>query len=228
MRIYKIISFVFDIFLVLIFGFVCYVQISILISQNSNHGVPKIFGKSILYVYSESMDDPDNPDSLSVGMGLIISSVSSTDIKPSTPIYDEDGILIDYEKDGDIVSFYCPDAGIVNTHRVAEKVFIESENKYYFITMGDNPVLHHRYLAEMWSEDFLIGKVTGYSRALGQFLEISNPSAANNLTYRSGELHIAWLFPVSMFIPAFMMGINHVVMYFLSLDKNEKDVNKTK
>lgn len=222
MRIFKKITFIFDIILVIILLFIGFVQISIIISKQNHFGVPTLFGKSVLYVSTDSMQDPDNPDCLSPGTGIIIESISPKDIKPSTPIYDEEGILVDYEKDGDIVTFYCPNEKTTNTHRVAEKLYIESEQKYYFITMGDNPILHHSYLAEMWSEEYLVGKVVGQSRSLGSFLEIASPEAAAFLTYRTGNFHIAWFFPVAILIPFLIIAVSHIVQYLASKDsKNE-------
>jgi hypothetical protein len=58
----------------------------------------------MLYVFTDSMDDPNNPNSLSPGTGIVIESIKVEDVRVSTPIYDEDGIVVDYQKDGDIVS----------------------------------------------------------------------------------------------------------------------------
>ena len=107
MRIFKKITFILDIILVIILLFIGFIQISIIISKQQHFGVPSLFGKSVLYVSTDSMLDPDNPESLSPGTGIIIESISPKDLKPSTPIYNEEGLLIDYEKDGDIVTFYC-------------------------------------------------------------------------------------------------------------------------
>lgn len=227
MRIFKKITFILDIILVIILLFIGFIQISIIISKQQHFGVPSLFGKSVLYVSTDSMLDPDNPESLSPGTGIIIESISPKDLKPSTPIYNEEGLLIDYEKDGDIVTFYCPNEKTTNTHRVVEKNYIESEGKYYFITMGDNPILHHSYLAEMWSEDFLVGKVVGYSRSLGSFLEIASPEAAAFLTYRTGVFHVAWFFPVAVLIPFLTIAISHIVEYFVS-DKSKNEIKNEK
>ena len=226
MRIFQKISIIIDIILLAIFAFVAFLQVSIVVSKNNNHGVASILGKSVLYVSTDSMYDPEAENCLSPGTGLVIEKINPEDLKPSTPIYDDEGILVDYQKDGDIVTFYCPGSNIVNTHRVAEKNYIESEGKYYFITMGDNPLLHHLYLAEMWDESLLVGKVVNHSKSLGSFLEISSPEAAAYLSSRTGSFHFAWFFPILMMTPALIFLFSHIGQYYIYKTKNDEKNDK--
>ena len=227
----KKLSYIIDALLILIIGLLGYVQISMMVSKGSNYGVPKVFGQSILYVATDSMDDPDNPDSLSPGTGILISEASPKDIKVSTPIYDEEsGEVIDYEKDGDIVTFYYDKIKAPDTHRVVEKEYRQEEGKYYFLTMGDNPLAHERQLKEEWSEDYLIGKVTYHSKALGGFLEISSPDAAAYASARTGENKSAWFFPVAIITPLVLiagMSIFDVIRKYIK-EKKIRDEEITK
>ena len=60
--------------------------------------MPVVFGKSFLYVATESMNDPDNPDCLKAGTGIIIEKVHDYEsLKLSTPIYDEEGNTLAYK-----------------------------------------------------------------------------------------------------------------------------------
>ena len=82
----KIISYAIDAILVLIIVFLGYVQISMLVSKNDkkNYGVPRVFGKSFLYVATESMNNPEDPNCLKAGTGVIIEKVKDFmyDLKP--------------------------------------------------------------------------------------------------------------------------------------------------
>ena len=87
----KIISYTIDVILVLIIIFLGYVQIAMLVSKNDkkNYGVPRVFGKSFLYVATESMNNPDDPNCLKAGTGIIIEKVTNFDsLKTSNPIYE--------------------------------------------------------------------------------------------------------------------------------------------
>ena len=136
MKIIKKLNLILNIVFTITLILVAYLQISLFISKKNNHGVATLFGKSMLYVFTDSMDDPNNPNSLSPGTGIVIESIKVEDVRVSTPIYDEDGIVVDYQKDGDIVSFYCPGIDAVNTHRVVEMKYIESEGKSSFFEIA--------------------------------------------------------------------------------------------
>ena len=196
----KIISYAVDVILVGMIIFLLFVQISMITSRNdpSNYGVPRVFGKSFLYVASESMDDPDNPKGIHKGSGIIIDKVNLSDLKVSTPIYNEQGDVVDYKKDGDVVTFYYKELEIVDTHRLVDIVQEES-GSYTLYTMGDNPVAHQRFTREKWDSKYLIGKEVYHSDSLGGFLAISSSDAAA----KAGGF--AWFFPVAILVPLLLL-----------------------
>ena len=220
---WKKISLIIDILLILVIGFLGYVQIAMLVSKKNNHGVPQVFGQSILYVATDSMDDPDNKNSLSPGTGIIISKVKPQSIKPSTVYYEDDGVTIkEVLKDGDIVTFYWADIDAPDTHRVIKVDYDETVGKYKFTTMGDNPIAHKNKKTETWYEDDLIGKVTSHSKALGTFLEISSPEAAAYLSARTKKQHFAWFFPVAILTPIVIIAGTYIVKTYLQYEKERK------
>ncbi len=225
MKAKKIISYIIDIFLVGIIFLLLYVQISMNVSKGGNYGVPVVFGKSFLYVATESMNDPDNPDSLKAGTGIIIEKVTNYEsLKLSTPIYDEEGNIVDYEKDGDIVTFalqvgstYVPD-----THRLIAREYNQEEGKYYFQTLGDNPDLHTRGNLKpdkVWNQDLLIGKVIYHSIGFGTFLTIASPDSAASAGKK------AWFFPVAIVSPIVILAIYYIADAFIKYYKEEKALN---
>ena len=220
---WKKISVVIDIILVLLIIFVGYVQIEMLVTRGNNHGVPKVFGQSILYVGTNSMDDGTS-HGIPPGTAVIINTVSPSSIKASTPIYDEvdKTKIIDYEKDGDVVTFYWSPIRSVDTHRVIAVDYDEVSKKYTFTTMGDNPEAHEKKATEKWGEENLVGKVVMKSRPLGQFLEISSPEAAAFLSARDGKNHIAWFFPVAIFTPIVLISASYIVQAIVKSSKEKK------
>ena len=232
-KVLRIISTVIDVLLVSIIVFIGYMQISMLVSKKNNHGVPQVFGQSILYVATNSMEDPNNPKSIDPGYGIVINKVKPQDIKPSTPIYgydegnnpitkpyEEHESPIDYLKDGNIVTFYYEKIKAPDTHRVVEVELIDG--KYFFTTMGDNPIAHQKHTVEKWSQDELIGRVNSSSRALGQFLEISSPEAAAYLSARTGKNHNAWFFPVAIILPIVIIAVSYTVRYAVKMTKERR------
>ena len=220
----KKLSYIIDIFLVLVILFLGYVQISMITSKSKNHGVPQVFGSSILYVATDSMEDPDNPKALNPGVGIIIKSVKPEDVKVSTPIFDDEHKVIDYEKDGDIVTFYYDKIKAPDTHRVIEKEFNEEDGKYHFLTMGDNPICHQRQIKEEFTEDDLIGRYVegSVSRSLGQFLEISSPEAAAYYSARVEKVHHAWFFPVAIITPIVIIAVTSVAKALIDNYKEQR------
>lgn len=219
----KIVSYIIDAILVLIIALLGYVQISMIVSRNdkSNYGVPSAFGKSFLYVATNSMDDGTD-NCLAPGTGIIIDKVNMKSfklctpiiedekivgyqddgsIKPSTPIYDEEGKIKDYKKDGDIVTFFLANPGVPDTHRVIDIYYDEEVSSYIFTTLGDRDDLHEKLEKDIpWKQDKLIGKVVYHSKALGSFLAIASPEAAAS----AGQM--AWFFPVAIIIPIFLLA----------------------
>lgn len=235
---WKKISVVIDIFLVILIAFVGYVQISMLISKKQNFGVPRIFGTSMLYVATDSMNDPGQKGSIPPGYAVIIEQVSPSAIKACTPIEgpDKDGniTILDYEKNGDVVTFFWKDINYVDTHRVISKTYDEATHKYTFTTMGDNPVIHQKFRniqfnklavdlpVEEWGQDVLVGKLKSASRGLGQFLEIASPEAAAILTVKTGEKHFAWFFPVAILVPILGIALSYVIKGGINYSKEKK------
>ena len=201
----KILSYTVDVILVGFILTLIYVQISMMTSKNSNYGVPRAFGKSFLYVASESMDDPDNPSGIHKGSGIIIDQCSVSDLTPATPIYDEEGNIKDYKKDGDVVTFYyvTPSYSIVDTHRLVG-IKDNGGGSYTMTTMGDNPEAHSKHATETWDSKYLIGKEVYHSDALGSFLAISSADAAS----KAGT--VAWFFPVAILVPALLLTAMYV------------------
>ena len=202
----KILSYTIDVILVGFILTLIYVQISMMTSKNSNYGVPRAFGKSFLYVASESMDDPDNPGGIHKGSGIIIDQCSVSDLTPATPIYDEEGNIKDYDKKtGDVVTFYYVTSAysIVDTHRLVG-IKDNGNGTYTMTTMGDNPEAHAKHVTETWDSKYLIGKEVYHSDALGSFLAISSADAAS----KAGT--VAWFFPVAILIPALLLTAMYV------------------
>ena len=225
MKVKKIISYIIDIFLVGLIFLLLYVQISMNMSKGGNYGVPVVFGKSFLYVATESMNDPDNPDCLKAGTGIIIEKVHDYEsLKLSTPIYDEEGNIVDYEKDGDIVTFALQvgSTHIPDTHRLISREYNEEEGKYYFQTLGDNPDLHSKGNLKPdkpWSEELLIGKVIYHSEGFGTFLTIASPDSAASAGKK------AWFFPAAIVSPIVILAIYYIADAFIKYYKEEKALN---
>ena len=70
--------------------------------------------------------------------------------------------IMDYNLDGDIVTFY--DKGLEypapNTHRLIDKWFDESTNKWMLKTMGDNPKIHETFSHYPETENKLLDDFT--------------------------------------------------------------------
>lgn len=202
----KVLSISVDVILVGFIILLIYVQVSMMVSKGNNYGVPRAFGKSFLYVASESMDDPDNPNGIHKGSGIIIDQCSVSDLTPSTPIKNEKGEIIDYDKStGDVVTFYYVTSSysIVDTHRLVE-IIDNGGGSYTMKTMGDNPEAHKKLITETWDSKYLIGKEVYHSDALGSFLAISSSDAAS----KAGG--VAWFFPVAILVPALILTAMYV------------------
>lgn len=187
----KWLSYSIDILLIAIIGVLGYIQISMLVTKDGNHGVPMAFGHSFLYVSTDSMDDTAN-NSIWSGCGIIVEKVSPESLRPSTPIRDENGTIIDYEKDGDVVTFYYAALRAPDTHRLIGVEYDSKTASYFFETMGDNPVAHQKKATEIWGQKDLIGKVVHHSQGLGNLLLIASPDAA------ASKGQTAWLLPTAV------------------------------
>ena len=87
----KRLSYTIDGLLIAFIGILGYTQISMMLTRNSNYGVPKAFGLSFLYIATSSMEILDDPNSLGIGTGIVIASANPETLTPSTPS--------EYEKD---------------------------------------------------------------------------------------------------------------------------------
>ena len=220
----KIISYAIDVILVAIIVFLGYVQISMLVSKNdkSNYGVPRVFGKSFLYVATESMDNPDDPNCLKAGTGIVIEKVKDfSSLKVSNPIYgnpEYPELVTDYDYEGDIVTFYLDSIGVPDTHRLISKDYNEETGVWTFKTMGDNPEAHTLpHKTETWTGDKLIGKVVTWSEGFGTFLTIASPDAAASAGKK------AWFFPVAIVTPIVLLAGYYIVDAFVKYNKEEKE-----
>ncbi len=206
----------------MIIGVLGYVQISMLVSKDKNHGVPQAFNRSFLYVVSESMDDPDQPNGVKKGHGIIIAKVTNYEsLKVSDPIYAEDdpnheNKPIDFKKNGTVVTFYYDLVKAPDTHRLINKEYNSETGLWEFETMGDNPIAHQQMKTERFTQKELIGKMEYHSKALGDFLTISSPAAAAS----SGKS--AWFFPVAILTPVFGFAIYYIVDAILKYQKENK------
>ena len=218
----KIISYTVDVILVLIIIFLGYVQISMMVTKGNNYGVPQVFGKSFLYVATDSMNNPEDKKSLSPGTGIVIEDVKDlSKLKVSNPIYGDEEhpeLITDYDYSGDIVTFYLPSIGAPDTHRLIDRDYNEKTGKYTFRTMGDNPTAHQRMIYEEWDEQYLIGKVIYSSKGLGNFLAIASPDAANSAGKK------AWFFPVAIITPIVLLATYYIVDAIIKYRKETKAI----
>lgn len=223
----KIISLAIDALLVAIILFLGYVQISMLVSKNdkSNYGVPRVFGKSFLYVATESMNNPEDPNCLKAGTGIIIEKVKDfNSLRVSNPLYedkDDPEKITNYDLSGDIVTFYLDSVGVPDTHRLIYKNYDEETHVWTFKTMGDAPEAHTLpFKTETWTGDKLIGRVVTWSKGFGTFLTIASPDAAASAGKK------AWFFPVAIVTPIVLLAGYYIVDAFIKYNKEEKERTK--
>jgi len=141
--------------------------------------------------------------------------------------------IVDYELNGDVVTFYDSAIKAPNTHRVIDWWVDKDTSKIKVKTMGDNPDIHKRFRAypetenanvvQTWNEEVLIGKVTSYSKALGEFLVISSPAIAATAIDKDGNRRQAWLFPVAVLVPLIGIAVVSMINVFIKLHKEHKE-----
>ena len=221
-KVKKIISWTIDGILVAIIGLLLYVQISMVVTKKpENHNVPMAFGHAFLYVVTDSMDDPENPNCIGPGCGIIIEKVGNpSSLNVSNPIMDGDKI-VDYDKTGDVVTFYWEGIKNLDTHRLISKRLNEETGKWEFQTLGDNPKAHTGVLRpEKWTEDDLVGKVVFHSMGFGSFLSIASPDAAA----MAGKT--AWFLPVAVLVPLLALAGMSVWDVYKKARQQEKEDEK--
>lgn len=196
----KWLSYTIDGVLLAFIGVLAYVQVSMLVTRQGNHGVPMAFGHSFLYVTTNSMDDAEN-NSIWQGNGIVVSKVPFSSLVAADPILDGEGKEIDFDtKTGDVVTFFHKEIAAVDTHRLVGIKYDDATSTYMFQTMGDNPTVHERFrrgdsgnnVIQTWDESAFIGKVVHHSEGLGNLLLIASPDAA------ASKGQTAWLLPVTV------------------------------
>lgn len=121
----KIASIVCNVLLWIFVAFSLFITIMVFSAQSSKDGVPSIFGKSLISVYTDSMKD-----TFYAGDLLLVEKVAPEDVASLQP---DDIILyhapIDINGDGNV--------GDLNTHRILE----HNKEEQSFVTKGDfNPI----------------------------------------------------------------------------------------
>ena len=221
----KIASYIIDGVLISIIGLFVYTQISMMVTKDKNYGVPKVFGSSILCVVTDSMDDGSS-NCLSAETGIVISDVKDiTSIKKCNPISYSPVIanrVNDYDKEGDIVTFYYEGIGAPDTHRVIDYT-LNDDGSYQIRTLGDNPSIRQKFIDsdgtigfESWNSKYLIGKVTYASKGLGKLLIISSPSVASSF----GKS--AWMFPIAIITPIALIALSFMIEEIIKYRKEAK------
>lgn len=158
----------------------CLVSSSVIAKEN--HGVPRIYGYSFLYVATDSMVGPST-DSLPQGTGILVRQCDPRTLH-----------------EGDIVSFYDRRIDLVNTHRLVEAPSPEGSG-FRFHTKGDNSQsLLFVYEGEWFTEKEFIGVVTMRSDALAFLIAAFSPevSAMASVTGNSWQ---PLLFPLFVLFP---------------------------
>ena len=223
----KIISYIIDGLLVVLIGVFLYTQISMMVSAKDpkNHNVPKAFGVSILCIITDSMDDGTDK-CLAPETGIIIEETNISSLSKCSPTSEtksEKGIYSEYDKKGDIVTFYYEKYNIIDTHRIIDYTLNE-DGSYTVYTLGDNPTIREKLKDsngtngfEEWNSRQLIGKVVYSDKALGQFLIISSPAVAASF----GKS--AWFFPVAMIIPIVVIALSFSIEEIIKYRKYKKE-----
>ncbi len=204
MNVRKVVSYSIDGILGLFIVFLLSVQVQMMVTQRSNHGVPMAFGHSFLYVATDSMAG-EKEDSLNVGTGIVIEKVDPASLQS-----------------GDVITFYDESIGAPNTHRIQETP--QKEGDYYVIhTKGDNTEsarYSETYTGEYFTSDLLIGKVVSHSDALGTFLSYVSPSASGAASISGKDT--SWFFPVAVLTPIAIIATLSIVSTAIDVHKDRK------
>ena len=145
----KIISYVIDGIMGVLIAFLLFVMVSMITSSHTSpYGVPSVFGRSFLYVATDSMDIDKgvNEEACNAKSGdakdlclqqIIAEDVSEFDIKHFAA---GDGVIIvsvnpSEVKVGDVISFYYDPLGALDTHRV--KAIVEPGETIQYVPIGD-------------------------------------------------------------------------------------------
>lgn len=159
------------------------------ITVQTNHNIPRIYGYSLLYVSTDSMDT-EREDSVPKGAGILIRKVPMTELQI-----------------GDIVTFYDKNIGAPNTHRLDE-ISLSIDGEFHFHTTGDN-YQSDRFLyeGENFTEKEYIGKVLFASKPLGRILSAISLEAS--VMSGDGKDDFFYLYPFVVILP---LGIAALVV----------------
>lgn len=160
----KIITYVFGGLIVLMLGF----QILGTVTAQSNYGVPSFFGYQTLIVLTNSMEPAYKVDE-----AIVVKKVDVRILIASTT---------PEEKNGDVITFYRRDDGLIVTHRIIE-ILPQEDGTLNFRTLGDNlnaetcpPSGCTVDNADYVYGDDILGKVVGKSAAFGGVVRLTtNP-----------------------------------------------------
>ncbi|HMM00228.1 MAG TPA: S26 family signal peptidase [Bacilli bacterium] len=164
------------------------VEASGFITARSNYGVPNFFGYQTMTVLTDSME-PVMP----VGVGIIVQKVDVTTLKASSEIENHDG---------DIISFYNPNAKVIITHRIID-IIIDGNDNYTFYTLGDNLEAESCYVNFGHACDYSNYDVVPERYVLGKVIEVSKPIG---VAYQT--LSNVYLFPIVVLIPLLWVFIS--------------------
>ena len=159
------------------------------ITMGTNHNVPRVYGYSLLYVSTDSMDT-SREDSVPKGAGILIHRTSPNQLQI-----------------GDVITFYDKNIGAPNTHRL-DDIALSPEGEFHFHTMGDN-YQSDRFLyeGESFTEKEYIGKVLFSSKLLGRIL--SAVSLEASVMSGDGREDFFYLYPYVVILP---LGISAVLV----------------
>ena len=212
-----------------------------MVSMNrpENHGVPSVFGRSVLYIVTDSMasDTAENrspeiieeeervtktytyADTNGVEQTANRYRIGHIEAGEGAVIKKEDPSLI---RIGDIITFYYSSLNALDTHRVMEIDLPSSsnQNQYVFHTRGDN--LHSQF--GEWSPDYrdgaiyaseVVGTVVSHSKALGDVLKLVSPAVPHG--------YAVWFVPLMVFIPLGSIATFTVIDTLKKAKKEEKE-----
>lgn len=237
----KVVSTIVDGLLGAIVLFLAYCQVSMMVSMNrpENHGVPSVFGRSVLYVVTDSMatDKAENrsqevieeeervtktytyTDANGIEQTANRYQIGHIEAGEGAVIKKEDPSLI---RVGDIITFYYSSLNALDTHRVMEIDLPSSanQNQYVFHTRGDN--LHSQF--GQWDPSYrdgaiyaseVVGTVVSHSKALGNVLKLVSPAVPNG--------YAVWFVPLMVFIPLGSIATFTVIDTLKKAKKEEKE-----
>jgi hypothetical protein len=180
-------------------------QITMMISEKNNYGVPSLFGYSFMQVLTDSMAKPNSQTVDTTYEDLTDSDGNAITVTKLGPLSLDQytGIIIEKAdassiQVGEVITFYSDILKAPVTHRVIE-IKKDTDNSYVFYTFGDNP---ESLTCETWvtnkvactypanrdtvAEKYLIGRVIWHSDAFGALM---------------GVVQSSWFVPLAVLLP---------------------------